>query len=160
MRRAIQRSAGLLRRHWKIALVAGAGTVAGAAVFAPRLVEMSESPEFCAQCHQNQNGDWLHSAHRRVKCIDCHLPNDTIADHYVWKAIDGGKDLFLHITGMGDGNDTELTSHGRLVLQANCIRCHADMVSRMDTERSCTDCHRPIRHGGTARIRPREETPR
>ncbi len=160
MKAVFQRLAAWARRHWALALLAGITSVAVAAFSLPRLIELSESPEFCARCHQNQNEDWLHSAHRRARCIDCHLPNDNVVNHYVWKGIDGGKDVFLHVTGLGDGNDTELTGHGRKVLQANCIRCHAGMVSRLDTTRSCVDCHRVAPHRRTALIRPREETPK
>lgn len=141
---------------------AAAGCVLGAAgtfmLFGPpRMIELTESPKFCALCHASQNGDWLHSAHRGEKCIDCHLPNDNFADHYLWKSIDGGKDLFFHFSGLGDGNDTELTAHGKKVLQANCIRCHTGMVSRINNKRSCIDCHRTFSHRRTALILTREE---
>jgi cytochrome c nitrite reductase small subunit len=124
----------------------------------PRMIELTESPQFCGLCHASQHGDWLHSAHRGEKCIDCHLPNDNFADHYVWKSIDGGKDVFLHFSGLGDGNDTELTEHGKKVLQANCIRCHTGMVAHINQKRSCIDCHRTLSHRRTALTLPREET--
>ena len=123
----------------------------------PKMIELTESPQFCALCHSNQNGDWVHSAHRTEKCIDCHLPNDNFANHYLWKSIDGGKDLFFHFSGLGDGNETELTRHGKMVLQDNCIRCHVDMVSHINNKRSCIDCHRPIGHRRTAFTLTREE---
>lgn len=123
----------------------------------PKMIELTETPQFCALCHANQNGDWLHSAHRGEKCIDCHLPNDNFADHYLWKSIDGGKDVFFHFSGLGDGNDTQLTAHGKKVLQANCIRCHTDMVSHINQKRSCIDCHRTLSHRRTALTLPREE---
>lgn len=124
----------------------------------PKMIELTETPAFCAGCHSSQSGDWLHSSHRNEKCIDCHLPNGNFADHYLWKSIDGGKDVFLHFSGLGDGNDTHLTEHGRKVLQTNCVRCHTDMVARIDRKRSCTDCHRVLSHRRTAQPRTREET--
>jgi len=123
----------------------------------PRMIELTESPQFCALCHSSQNGDWLHSAHRGEKCIDCHLPNNNFADHYMWKSIDGGKDLFFHFSGLGDGNETGLTLHGRKVLQANCIRCHVGMVSRINAKRSCIECHLPLSHRLTALTLTRED---
>jgi len=123
----------------------------------PRMIELTESPQFCARCHASQDGDWLHSAHRGEKCIDCHLPNDNFADHYLWKSIDGGKDVFFHFSGLGDGNNTELTAHGKKVLQANCVRCHVDMVSHINNKRSCIDCHRTFSHRRTALTLTREE---
>lgn len=123
----------------------------------PRMVELTESPQFCALCHASQNQDWLHSAHRRERCIDCHLPNNNTPNHYLWKSIDGGKDLFFHFSGLGDGNDTELTGHGKKVLQANCVRCHEGMVSHIGNKRSCSDCHRTFSHRRTALTLTREE---
>jgi len=159
----LARAEAFAAKHRKPLIQAAAAGVflAAGGIFAlfgpPRMIELTESPQFCALCHSSQNGDWLHSAHRGEKCIDCHLPNDNFADHYLWKSIDGGKDVFLHFSGIGDGNDTQLTAHGKKVLQANCIRCHVDMVSHIDNKRSCIDCHRPLSHRRTARTLTREE---
>jgi cytochrome c nitrite reductase small subunit len=153
----------LAEKHRRLLLQASAAGVflAAAGTFAlfgpPRMIELTESPQFCALCHANQNGDWLHSAHRREKCIDCHLPNNNFANHYLWKSIDGGKDVFFHFSGLGDGNDTSLTPHGKKVLQSNCIRCHVDMVSHIDNKRSCIDCHRTLSHRRTALTLTHEE---
>lgn len=140
-------------------IFAGFFAAAGAyMIFGPaRLVELTETPRFCALCHSSQDRDWLHSAHRGKRCIDCHLPNNNPASHYLWKSIDGGKDVFFQFSGLGDGNDTELTAHGKKVLQANCVRCHADMVSRVDGERNCVSCHRPLAHRLTAAALTRNE---
>jgi cytochrome c nitrite reductase small subunit len=157
------RAKALVLKHRQRLIQAGAAccVMAAAGTFMlfgpPRMIELTESPKFCALCHTSQNGDWLHSAHRGEKCIDCHLPNDNFADHYLWKSIDGGKDLFFHFSGLGDGNDTELTEHGKKVLQANCIRCHVDMVSHINNKRSCIDCHRTFSHRRTALTLTREE---
>jgi cytochrome c nitrite reductase small subunit len=151
-------------KHRRPLLQAGAAGVLLAAAGAfmlfgpPRMIELTESPEFCARCHANQAGDWPHSAHRGERCIDCHLPNDNFADHYLWKSIDGGKDVFFHFSGLGDGNDTGLTEHGKKVLQANCIRCHTGMVAHINQKRSCIDCHRTLSHRRTALTLTREET--
>ena len=153
----------LYGRHEFILLkLALAGVFAAAAgaymLFGPaRMIELTEAPIFCAVCHTNQDQDWLHSAHRAERCIECHLPNDNAANHYLWKALDGGKDVFFHFSGLGDGNDTELTAHGKKVLQANCLRCHTEMVSRVDGKRSCAACHRPMRHRLTAAALTRNE---
>ena len=161
--KAYARARTLVLKHRRRLLQAGAagGVLAAAGTFAlfgpPRMIELTESPEFCGLCHASQNGDWLHSAHRGEKCIDCHLPNDNFADHYAWKSIDGGKDLFFHFSGLGDGNDTELTAHGKKVLQANCIRCHTGMVSHINNKRSCIDCHRTLSHRRTAFTLTHEE---
>ncbi len=164
--KAYARVKALLTRYQRPLLKAGAagGLLAAAGVFMlfgpPRMIALTESPQFCALCHANQAGDWLHSAHRKEKCIDCHLPNNNFPNHYLWKSIDGGKDVFLHFSGLGDGNDTSLTGHGKKVLQANCIRCHIDMVSHINNKRSCIDCHRTLSHRRTALTLTREEMKR
>ena len=153
-------------KHRPALLRAGAAGVffAAAGVFMlfgpPRMIELTETPRFCGLCHASQQGDWLHSAHRGQKCIDCHLPNNNFADHYLWKSIDGGKDVFFHFSGLGDGNNAELTEHGKKVLQTNCIRCHTDLVSHINNKRTCIDCHRTLSHRRTALTLTREEMKR
>ena len=114
----------------------------------PQLLAKSESPAFCASCHVmgEQHTAWSHAgAHRRVRCVECHLPNDNFATHYVWKSIDGMKDFVYFHTGMVSER-IALTGHGAEVLQSNCIRCHGEAVAMMDTTRECWSCHRQLRH--------------
>lgn len=89
---------------------------------------------------------WAHAgAHRRKACVDCHLPNDNAAIHYVWKSFDGLKDMALFYSGMVPER-ISITEHGKKVLQANCIRCHQQTVANINHERACWDCHRRIMH--------------
>jgi len=114
----------------------------------PALLAKSEQPDFCVQCHvmESEYQAWSHAgAHRRKKCVDCHLPNENAATHYVWKAIDGLKDVAFFYSGHVP-DQIELTSHGEKVLQRNCVRCHEMAVSMIDTERQCWSCHRRISH--------------
>jgi len=126
-----------------------AGLAALALLFGPtHLIGLTETSAFCGLCHsmERMHSDWEHSAHRSAKCIDCHLPNDNAANHYFWKTIDGNKDVFFEFSGLREYDEIKLSAHGHRVLQANCIRCHKDMVARIDNERSCTDCHRSAGH--------------
>lgn len=114
----------------------------------PKLLAKSEHPSFCAGCHvmEAQYEAWAHTgAHRRKMCVDCHLPNDNVGIHYVWKAIDGMKDVVFFYSGAVPER-IELTAHGKEVLQANCIRCHEQTVMNINQERSCWECHRRIMH--------------
>jgi cytochrome c nitrite reductase small subunit len=120
----------------------------------PHLLAKSESPAFCASCHvmEDEHAAWDHAgAHRRIRCVDCHLPNGGPIGHYFWKSIDGMKDvLFFH-----SGQIPErivLSSHGTKVVQENCLRCHEETVSRMDTTRQCWSCHRGLQHRLTGSI--------
>jgi cytochrome c nitrite reductase small subunit len=89
---------------------------------------------------------WSHAgAHRRNLCVDCHLPNQNTGIHYVWKAIDGMKDVALFYSGQVPERIT-ITEHGRKVLQQNCIRCHEQTVMNIDQQRNCWECHRRVMH--------------
>lgn len=117
----------------------------------PELLAKSEAPIFCGGCHtlEQQYEAWSHAgAHRRKLCVDCHLPNQNTALHYVWKSIDGIKDLTLFYTGMTSGTP-KLSSNGSEVLQANCIRCHESAVEFISQERKCWECHRRLQHRRT-----------
>lgn len=117
----------------------------------PQLLARSESPAFCARCHamEEQHTAWNHAgAHRRIRCVDCHLPNGNHLEHYVWKSIDGMKDVIVFNSGRVPER-IALSSHGAKVVQANCIRCHEQAVSLMDTTRQCWSCHRQLRHRQT-----------
>lgn len=114
----------------------------------PQLLAKSDSPGFCAGCHvmESQHTAFLHSgAHRRNRCVDCHLPNENLATHYIWKSIDGMKDAIFFYSGHTPER-IKLSEHGAKVLQANCIRCHEELVSPINTEQKCWSCHRSITH--------------
>jgi cytochrome c nitrite reductase small subunit len=114
----------------------------------PKLLAKSESPDFCARCHvmESEYEAWIHSgAHRRKKCVDCHLPNENVGIHYIWKSVDGLKDVAFFYSGRVP-EQIKLTSHGAEVLQANCIRCHQVTVEFINHDRKCWECHRRIAH--------------
>ena len=114
----------------------------------PQVLARSESPAFCVGCHtmESEYEAWIHTgAHRRKNCVDCHLPNQNAALHYMWKSIDGTKDMFLQYSGSYPAQ-IKLSSHGKDVVQGNCIRCHATTVDLISHERQCWDCHRRLMH--------------
>ena len=114
----------------------------------PKLLAKSESPAFCASCHvmEEEHAAWSHAgAHRRLRCVDCHLPEGNPAVHYFWKSIDGMKDVVCFQSGHVPER-IELSSHGAQVVQENCIRCHAATLAGIDTTRRCWNCHRQLRH--------------
>jgi len=117
-------------------------------------IEYSESPEFCAKCHtmDMQYKTWSYSSHRTLRCVDCHLPNDNLANHFLWKVIDGTRDLVSQILNLKEEDQIFLSKHGKKVLQKNCIRCHKDIVSHINQKRSCIDCHINIKHRETSLI--------
>ncbi len=114
----------------------------------PKLLAKSDEPGFCVGCHvmESEYEAWMHAgAHRRKKCVDCHLPNENMAVHYAWKAVDGLKDVVFFYSGKVP-EKIRITSHGEKVLQENCVRCHETTVLFVDQERKCWGCHRRISH--------------
>ncbi len=114
----------------------------------PKLLARSESPAFCSSCHvmEAQYEAWFHEgAHRRIKCVDCHLPHRNIAAHYVWKSIDGMKDVVVFYSGQVP-ETVRISDRGQEVVQKNCIRCHQSFVERIDNGRRCWSCHRRLSH--------------
>ena len=141
-------------RTWTVIKVIALACIAGAAVMVflmfgpPKLLAKSESPDFCSQCHVMgpQYEAWSHmGAHRRKLCVDCHLPNGNTGIHYIWKAIDGLKDVLFFYSGSVPER-IKLTAHGEKVLQANCIRCHESTVEFVNHDRKCWECHRRLIH--------------
>ena len=62
---------------------------------------------FARSCHvmEPQYEAWSHAgAHRRIKCVDCHLPNDNVVQHLTWKGIDGLKDFMAFHMGRVSDN--------------------------------------------------------
>jgi cytochrome c nitrite reductase small subunit len=130
-----------------LALV-GAGLGAFLAFGPPKLYAKSESPEFCGSCHvmESRYEAWFHAgAHRRIKCVDCHLPNDNIAHHLWAKAFDGGKEFLIFHTGRVP-EEIRLSDHGAKVLRENCLRCHSETMARVNEDRNCWSCHRRLSH--------------
>lgn len=140
------------QRRWRrrLAALCVLGAVVGVYVAfgPPQLLAKSESPEFCASCHvmEAEYEAWFHEgAHRRIKCVDCHLPGRNVAEHYLWKGIDGMKDVVVFNSGLVP-ETIKLSEHGQKVVQDNCVRCHSTTVGMIDRQRQCWSCHRRMSH--------------
>ncbi len=124
----------------------------GLAVFVsfgpPKLMARTESVLFCSSCHvmQSQFEAWFNvGAHRSIRCVDCHLPHQSLPLYYVWKSLDGMKDVFVYYSGRVPA-DIRLSERGAGFVQSNCIRCHSERVARIGQERMCWECHRFLQH--------------
>jgi cytochrome c nitrite reductase small subunit len=111
---------------------------------------LSDDPLVCANCHimRASLDGWNTSSHRLVVCNDCHLPHHTIPK-YVAKGENGIRHsaafTFLEVQVL------RATSKTVRNINANCIRCHREIVSAMlETVQSepllCTHCHRRVGH--------------
>jgi cytochrome c nitrite reductase small subunit len=119
----------------------------------PGLYAKSESPEFCGSCHavEPEYDAWRHSAHYRAKCVDCHLPNDCLARHLVWKGLDGAKDFFAFHLGLVP-DTIRISDRGAAVVRENCLRCHSEAMARVNEDRRCWSCHRRMSHRTTGAV--------
>lgn len=140
-----------LKNRWKI-LLATAAFLAAIGFFLafgpPKLMARTESPLFCASCHvmQSQYESWFNvGAHRSIRCVDCHLPHDNLPLYYMWKSIDGMKDVVVFYSGNVPEYIT-VSERGQGFIQSNCIRCHTERVAMIDQTRDCWDCHRFLQH--------------
>lgn len=114
----------------------------------PGLYAKSSSPEFCAGCHvmESQYENWFHNAgHRRIKCIDCHLPNDNFGRHIAWKGVTGMWDVYAFYSGHVPETIT-ISQKGAEIVQENCRRCHEEIVSKINEDGNCRHCHRRLSH--------------
>ena len=138
-------------KSWLILVAIGLlGAAAGAflAFGPPKLYAWSGSPEFCNSCHimESRYEAWFHAgAHRRSKCVDCHLPNDTAFNHLLHKMVDGGWEFVSFHTGRV-ADDIRLSPAGARVLRDNCLRCHTEAMALVSEDRNCWECHRRLSH--------------
>lgn len=140
-----------------IALI-GIGVGAFVMLGPPGLLARSETPDFCASCHvmEAEYEAWFHEgAHRRINCVDCHLPHQNVAVHYLWKSIDGLKDTVVFYSGRVP-EIIRASDHAQRVLQGNCVRCHETTVEKIDNGRQCWGCHRRLAHVRSGIIETRQ----
>lgn len=104
---------------------------------------------------QSQLDSWHKSSHKNIAgCVDCHLPQDLIGK-YIAKA-DNGYRHSRAFTFQDFHEPIQIGDRNAAILQANCIRCHQDMVldlvgvgQERDSKRFCVHCHRGVGHQET-----------
>jgi cytochrome c nitrite reductase small subunit len=160
-RRRLLRSRELL----VVALACAIGAAIGVGSFTFRYAEglsyFGTEPAACVNCHimRPQYDGWQKSSHHAVAvCIDCHLPHDFVPK-YLAKAENGyrhGKEF----TAQTFAEPITVQARGREILEENCVRCHAPLVSEItaasdahaNRDISCVRCHAGVGHGETARL--------
>lgn len=155
------------------------GALAGVGTYTFRYAEgfsyFKTDPEACANCHimQPQYDSWQKASHHTVAvCVDCHLPHDFVPK-YIAKAENGWRHGKLFTTG-GFKEPIVVQDFGKRILQANCEKCHQDMISEMnrvdgvdsshpvldylsgghplEEQVLCTHCHSTVGHGVRAAV--------
>ncbi len=116
---------------------------------------LSDDPATCVNCHVMGTAylTWAHGSHRNVAtCNDCHVPHDNVLKQYAFKAEDG----MIHATVFTLGREPQvirLSDRAVPVVEANCRRCHGDLVAFIHPrtwekgDPRCWDCHRETPHG-------------
>ncbi len=136
-----------------------AGATFGALVYVIQLSNaasyLSDDPKACINCHimRPEYSTWTHSSHFRVtNCNDCHVPHDSLARKYWFKANDGLRHSLI-FTLRREPQVITAIPESKHVIQQNCVRCHTSVLSDISSpvhsgsDRSCATCHREVPHG-------------
>ncbi|MBM4018288.1 MAG: cytochrome c nitrite reductase small subunit [Planctomycetes bacterium] len=159
-----------LSRGWRAAIFAAGGAALGLAIVAARIANatsyLSDAPGACINCHvmTDAYATWERGSHGlAAACSDCHVPHTGLAAAYAFKAADGGRHSYV-FTLRREPQVLRLSRGAEPVIQANCLRCHGDLVAMTRPAaggRRCWDCHMNI-HGRSrslssspAALRPR-----
>ena len=122
-------------------------------VYARGYSYISNDPRVCDNCHiMNREFDgWVKSTHHAAAvCNDCHTPHGLVGK-YETKALNGFWHSFYFTTGAYPDN-IGIKSRNRAIAQANCRRCHADIVHAVDgrypkaRQLDCLRCHSEVGH--------------
>ncbi len=150
---------------WKFPVIILTGIFVGLGFYVFYIANMpsylSDNPATCVNCHvmAPQFATWNHSAHREVAvCNDCHVPQDNIFKHYLFKATDGLRHAYM-FTFRLEPQVMTIKQAGKDAVQNNCIRCHEHVIydSKMASthpmfeanikDKYCSECHRDTPHG-------------
>jgi cytochrome c nitrite reductase small subunit len=151
--------------HWRLPVIVLSGILVGLGSYLFYVSKahsyLSDQPETCVNCHvmAPQFASWEHSAHREhTNCNDCHVPQDNFFRTYYFKAQDGLRHATI-FTLRAEPQVIKIKEAGQRVVQENCIRCHAHLVTDHKTlaytnqyhefreDRQCWECHRTVPHG-------------
>lgn len=115
----------------------------------------STDPKACVNCHimREEYDSWIKASHHTVaKCVDCHLPHDTIPK-YIAKAENGFNHSWA-FTFLDFHEPIQIKPRNSRILQNNCLSCHSNMVHELvagaTTDKNavtCVHCHADVGHG-------------
>jgi cytochrome c nitrite reductase small subunit len=131
-------------------VLAAGGVALGMAIVVARIANatsyLSNSPETCVNCHvmTDAYATWQRGSHGHVAvCNDCHVPHTSTAAQYAFKAKDGMRHSYVY-TMRTEPQVLRLSRGAEPVVEANCLRCHGELVAMTSLargERHCWDCH-------------------
>jgi len=131
-----------------LALGAAMGLGAFTFVYARGASYLGNDPASCANCHvmREHHAAWQKSSHHAVAvCNDCHAPPSGPRKYWV-KAVNGFNHSYAFTTG-AFAEPLRITASNRAVTEAQCRRCHRDVVHMMGVaDVSCIRCHDAVGH--------------
>lgn len=147
--------------RWRVPCFAAFGVFAGLGLVTTHVSRatsyLGNDPETCVNCHvmTTQYVTWQRSSHANVAtCNDCHVPHNNLASKYAYKARDGMWHSFVFTMRL-EPEAIQLSSSAIPVIEANCRRCHGQVVDAVHLREwekggnRCWDCHREVPHGRT-----------
>jgi cytochrome c nitrite reductase small subunit len=110
---------------------------------------LGNDPATCANCHvmAGHYDGWQAAPHHlAATCNDCHTPADPIGKYLV-KALNGYHHSMAFTLG-GYPDVIRARPESTAVVEANCRRCHADLVDAIPHggDSSCIRCHPSVGH--------------
>ena len=125
----------------------GVGTVTFS--YASGLAYLSNDPAACQNCHimNEQFDSWRKGPHHSfATCNDCHVP-----PHFPAKYLAKAENGYHHSMAFTLGNYRDVIRarpESSAVVEANCRRCHADLVEGIahGADVSCVRCHASVGH--------------
>ena len=137
------------------------------------VIQKTADDKFCATCHTMQPmidayHDDVHGGNNsygfKAKCLDCHLPHNSLAG-YIWaKAQTGTHDVWAELTYDKSKIDwhEKRAERSRFTYDSGCIHCHEDLEDKTmgntkafvahkayflkSTTKTCVDCHKHVGH--------------
>lgn len=144
---------------WRMMCFVALGVFAGLALTVGKVSRatsyLSDDPEGCVNCHvmRSAYASWQRSSHAKVTtCNDCHVPHQSVAQAYAFKARDGLYHSTIFTLGL-EPQVIELSSGAIPVVEDNCRRCHEQTIEEVGAhahelgDLRCWDCHREVPHG-------------
>jgi len=151
--------------EWQLPVVVLLGILTGLGCLALYISNaasyLSDEPEACMNCHvmASEYATWQRGSHARAAvCNDCHVPHDNFVKKYAFKAMDGLRHATVFTLRM-EPQVIKLNEAAIDVVQANCVRCHVNLVENVSRseasdnnthsgrDRLCWACHRQTPHG-------------
>jgi len=156
----------------KIFFVLFCGIIIGLAIslLAAEMIERTSGKAFCSSCHSMQGvarayEEDIHGGMNAIgfkaRCVDCHLPHDSVFHYVRMKAYNGAKDVLGEIFWAKSFDwIANLKNKEEFVYTSGCLKCHdlnaihydipkafpahKDFLSGKVT--SCLKCHENVGH--------------